>query len=32
VRNALSVLPKLGIVKKPTFHKEGISFIVPVKE
>jgi glycosyltransferase involved in cell wall biosynthesis len=32
VRNALSVLPKLGIVKKPTFHKEGISFIVPVKD
>jgi hypothetical protein len=32
VRNALSVLPKLGIVKKPRFHKEGISFIVPVKD
>ena len=22
-RNALSVLPKLGLVKKPNFHKEG---------
>ena len=32
LRNTLSVLPKLGIVKKPTFHKEGISFIVPVKD
>jgi len=32
VRNVLSVLPKLGLVKKPRFHKEGISFIVPVKD
>src|SRR3989337_653606 len=31
-RNVLSVLPKLGLVKKPNFHKEGISFIIPVKD
>ena len=32
IRNMLSVLPKLGLVKKPNFHKDGISFIVPVKD
>ena len=31
-RNALSTLPKLGLVKKPNFHREGISFIIPVKD
>ncbi len=31
-RNVLAELPKLGLVKKPHFHKEGISFIVPVKD
>jgi glycosyltransferase involved in cell wall biosynthesis len=31
-RRMLSVLPKLGLVKKPHFHKDGISFIVPVKD
>jgi hypothetical protein len=32
IRNTLSVLPKLGLAKKPNFHKNGISFIVPVKD
>ena len=32
IRNMVSVLPKLGLVKKPNFHKDGISFIVPVKD
>jgi glycosyltransferase involved in cell wall biosynthesis len=31
-RNVLSTLPKLGLVKKPNFHKEGASFIIPVKD
>ena len=31
-RDVLAMLPKLGLVKKPTFHKDGISFIVPVKD
>jgi hypothetical protein len=31
-RRMLSVLPKLGLVKKPHFHKDGVSFIVPVKD
>ncbi len=31
-RNALSVLPKLGLVKRPNFHRKGISFIIPVKD
>jgi len=31
-RNVLSTLPKLGLVKKPNFHKEGVSFIIPVKD
>jgi len=32
IRNTLSVLPKLGLVKKPNFYKDGISFILPVKD
>lgn len=32
IRNTLSMLPKLGLVKKPNFYKDGISFIVPVKD
>jgi glycosyltransferase involved in cell wall biosynthesis len=32
LRNVLSVLPKLGLVKKPSFHRDGVSFIVPVKD
>jgi glycosyltransferase involved in cell wall biosynthesis len=32
IRNVASVLPKLGLVKKPRFHKDGVSFIVPVKD
>jgi glycosyltransferase involved in cell wall biosynthesis len=31
-RRMFSILPKLGVVKKPHFHKDGISFIVPVKD
>jgi len=31
-RQVLSVLPKLGFVKKPRYHEEGVSFIVPVKD
>jgi glycosyltransferase involved in cell wall biosynthesis len=28
----LAILPKLGLFKKPNFHKDGLSFIVPVKD
>ena len=31
-RNALAGLPKLGLVKKPFFHKDGVSFVLPVKD
>jgi glycosyltransferase involved in cell wall biosynthesis len=31
-RNVLSILPKIGVVKKPVSNKKGISFIVPVKD
>ena len=31
-RSALAMLPKLGLVKKPSFHKDGISFVLPVKD
>ncbi|MGD0071371.1 MAG: glycosyltransferase [Candidatus Bathyarchaeia archaeon] len=32
LRSCLAVLPKLGLVKKPNFHKEGITFIIAVKD
>jgi glycosyltransferase involved in cell wall biosynthesis len=32
IRNAASILPKLGLVKKPRYHKDGVSFVVPVKD
>ena len=32
IRNVASVLPKLGLVKKPMFHKDGVTFIVAVKD
>jgi glycosyltransferase involved in cell wall biosynthesis len=31
-RNVLSTLPKLGLVKKPSFHKDGVSFLISVKD
>jgi glycosyltransferase involved in cell wall biosynthesis len=31
-RNSLSILPKLGLVKKPHFHKDGVTFIIAVKD
>jgi glycosyltransferase involved in cell wall biosynthesis len=31
-RNALASLPKTGLVKKPFFHPNGISFVLPVKD
>ncbi len=31
-RNSLSVLPKLGLVKKPRYHKDGVTFIIAVKD
>lgn len=32
LRDLLSVLPKIGLIKKPRFHQEGISVILPVKD
>ena len=32
IRNSLSVLPKLGLVKKPRYHRDGVTFIVAVKD
>jgi hypothetical protein len=32
IKGAVSVLPKLGLIKKPKFHPEGVSFIVAVKD
>ena len=31
-RDALALLPKLGLVRKPSFHADGISFVLPVKD
>ena len=31
-RDALALLPKLGLVKKPSFHADGISFVLPMKD
>lgn len=31
-KDVASFLPKLGLVKKPRFHPNGVSFIVPVKD
>lgn len=32
IRNVFGVLPKLGLVKKPRFHEDGISFAIQVKD
>lgn len=32
VRSIVAALPKLGIVRKPVYNKEGISVIIPVKD
>jgi glycosyltransferase involved in cell wall biosynthesis len=32
VKGVVSLLPKLGLIKKPRFHPNGISFIVAVKD
>lgn len=32
VKDIVSMLPKLGLIKKPKFYKEGISFLIAVKD
>lgn len=32
VKGVVSLLPQLGLIKKPRFHPNGISFIVAVKD
>ena len=32
VKNVVSLAPKLGLVKKPRYHREGVSFVVAVKD
>lgn len=32
VKGIVSELPKLGLVKKPNFHPDGVSFIIAVKD
>ncbi|MDR2720596.1 MAG: glycosyltransferase [Nitrososphaerota archaeon] len=32
VKGVVSLVPKLGLVKKPRFHVEGVSFVVAVKD
>jgi glycosyltransferase involved in cell wall biosynthesis len=32
IRNVISLAPKLGLMKKPRHHKDGITFIVAVKD
>lgn len=31
-RSVLATLPKIGLVRRPSFHKDGISVILPVKD
>jgi glycosyltransferase involved in cell wall biosynthesis len=32
VRNVVSLAPKLGLMKKPRYHKDGVTFLVAVKD
>lgn len=32
IRNTMAFLPIIGLKKKPNFHENGISFIIPVKD
>jgi len=31
IRDVLSNMPKIGVIEKPRFNPEGISFVIPVK-
>jgi len=32
IKNVVSAAPKLGLIKKPRYHKDGVSFLVAVKD
>jgi glycosyltransferase involved in cell wall biosynthesis len=32
IRNIVSLAPKVGLVKKPNYHKNGVTFLVAVKD
>lgn len=32
IKNVISMAPKLGLLKKPKYHKDGVSFLVAVKD